>query len=44
MVEIDPVEGVYGVVMDGDDGIVVLRIDFITGDYKISLKNTLYKN
>ena len=44
MVEIDPVDGVYGVVMDGDDGIVVLRIDLVTGDYKISVKNTLYKN
>ena len=30
--------------MDGGDGIFVLRIDFITGDFKITLKQTLYKN
>jgi hypothetical protein len=44
VVEIDPKEGLIAVVMDGEDGIVLLRIDLVTGDYKISLKQTLYKN
>lgn len=30
--------------MDGTDGIFILRIDFITGDFKITVKQTLYKN
>ena len=30
--------------MDNDDGIFILRIDYITGDYKMTLKQTLYKN
>ena len=30
--------------MEGEDGISIVRIDFITGDYKITLKQTLYKN
>jgi hypothetical protein len=38
VVEIDALNGLYGVVMDGGDGIFVLRIDFITGDFKITVK------
>ena len=30
--------------MDHDEGIYILRVDFITGDYQITLKQTLYKN
>jgi len=30
--------------MEGEDGLQIIRIDFITGDYKIQLKQTLYKN
>jgi hypothetical protein len=30
--------------MDNDDGIFILRVDLVTGDYKITLKQTLYKN
>jgi hypothetical protein len=44
VVEIDSINGLYGLVMDGTDGIYILRIDFITGDYKITEKQKLYKN
>lgn len=44
ILEIDPKNGIFGVVMDNDDGIFILRIDYITGDYKMTLKQTLYKN
>lgn len=40
----DPANGYFAVVMDGDDGIFILKIDLVTGDYKITLKQTLYKN
>jgi len=44
LIEIDATNGFFGVVMDGEDGIAIVRIDFITGDFKITLKQTLYKN
>ena len=44
ILQIDSQNGIFGVVMDNDDGIFILRIDYITGDYKMTLKQTLYKN
>lgn len=38
VLEIDAQNGLYAVVMDGTDGIFILRIDFITGDFKITVK------
>jgi hypothetical protein len=41
---VDFANGLVAVVMDHDEGIYILRVDFITGDYQITLKQTLYKN
>lgn len=35
LVEVDPANNFFAAVMEGDEGLAIIRIDFITGDYKI---------
>lgn len=39
----DPVNGIFVVVMEETGGIVVLRVDLVTGEYKIEIREELLK-
>ena len=44
IVEIDPVNGVFAIILDGNGGIILVRLDLVTGDYKILSQEKFFSN